>query len=116
MGELLELCRSAAGPPGTRLHWLPAEAILAAGIEPWTELPAWIPPGHEFEAMHGADVERAHAAGLRCRPARETVADTWAWLSALDGRPPLRTDLPPLGLGSDRERELLAAVRMSTES
>jgi 2'-hydroxyisoflavone reductase len=116
MGELLELCRSVAGLPRTRLRWLPAETILAAGIEPWTDLPMWIPPSHEFEAMHGADVERAHAAGLRCRPPRETVADTWAWLSALDGPPPLRTDLPPLGLDPARERELLAAARTSTKS
>ncbi len=116
MGDLLELCRAAAGPPGTRLCWLPAEAILGAGIEPWMDLPVWIPPGHEFEAMHGADVGRAHAAGLHCRPPRETVADTWAWLSALDGPPRLRTDLPPVGLDSDREGQVLAAARASTES
>jgi 2'-hydroxyisoflavone reductase len=109
MGELLELCRAVAAPPETRLRWLSAEAVLGAGLEPWMDLPVWIPPGHEFEAMHGADIERAHAAGLRCRPVGDTVADTWAWLSALSSAPPLREDLPPLGLDPGREREVLAA-------
>lgn len=109
MGRLLESCRDVAGEDSTRLCWLPAEAVLAAGIEPWTELPAWIPPEHEFAAMHGADVSRAHAAGLRCRPVEETVADTWAWLSGLDGPPPLRADLPAVGLDPAREAEVLAA-------
>jgi nucleoside-diphosphate-sugar epimerase len=108
MGELLDSCREVAGAADTRLRWLPAEVVLAAGIEPWTELPVWIPPGHEYEAMHGADVERAHRAGLRCRPLRDTVADTWAWMMSLDGPRPLRTDLPPVGLDPTRERRLLA--------
>ncbi|MGH2947849.1 MAG: hypothetical protein ACRDPC_16620 [Solirubrobacteraceae bacterium] len=59
--------------------------------------------------MHAANVERAHAAGLRCRPVRETVADTWAWLSALDGPAPLRADLDPPGLDRARERAALDA-------
>ncbi|MEA2212714.1 MAG: hypothetical protein QOF83_2662 [Solirubrobacteraceae bacterium] len=108
MGELLEICREVAGGADTQLRWLPAETLLAAGIEPWMDLPVWIPPGHEFEAMHGADVERAHRAGLRCRPVQDTVADTWAWLAALDGSPPRRADLPPLGLDPEVEREILA--------
>lgn len=114
MGSLLDACLEHAGPPGAELRWLAPQELLEAGVEPWTELPIWIPPGHEFAGMLAADVERAHAAGLRCRPARETVADTWAWLSALEGPPPVRTDLPPLGLSPERERELLSAARAGT--
>jgi nucleoside-diphosphate-sugar epimerase len=82
MEGLLEACRRVAGAPGTRLVWQTPEEIAAAGLEPWEDLPLWIPPGHEYEGLLGMDVERAHAAGLRCRPAEETVADTWAWLAA----------------------------------
>jgi nucleoside-diphosphate-sugar epimerase len=108
MGSLLEACRDVAGAAGTELRWTEPAVIAAAGIEPWTELPIWIPPGHEAEAMHGSNVERAHAAGLRCRPATDTVADTWAWLRSLDGPPPVRADRPAPGLSPERERAALA--------
>ena len=51
----------------------------------------------------GADTERAHAAGLRCRPVSETVTDTWAWISSLPAPPPLRSDLTALGVAPDSE-------------
>jgi 2'-hydroxyisoflavone reductase len=111
MGSLLQACRSVAGAPGTELIWLSPEAIQTAGLEPWTELPIWLPPDHELIAMHDVNVERAHAAGLRCRPLIDTVADTWAWLSSLDDAPPLRDDLPRPGLNPGRERAALAAWR-----
>jgi 2'-hydroxyisoflavone reductase len=114
MGSLLETCRSVAATPGTELTWLSPEAIQAAGIEPWTELPIWLPPDHELIAMHDINVERAHAAGLRCRPLADTVADTWAWLCSLEGAPPLRDDLPRPGLRPSRERAALAAWRTAS--
>jgi nucleoside-diphosphate-sugar epimerase len=107
MTSLLEACRRVSGAADAQLRWLEPVDVLAAGIEPWTELPIWIPPEHEFAGIHAADVRRAHAAGLRCRPLRDTVADTWAWMSALDGPPPSRPDLTPPGLDPDRERAVL---------
>jgi nucleoside-diphosphate-sugar epimerase len=117
MNALLEACRAAVSlrsdqpptAPPAHLKWVDADAILAAGIEPWTELPIWLPPDHEYAGLHAANVERAHAAGLRCRPVEETVADTWSWLSSLDGPPPLRPDLPPPGLDAAREGAVLDA-------
>jgi nucleoside-diphosphate-sugar epimerase len=109
MGTLLEACRSVAGAPDATLTWVAPEAIAAAGIEPWTELPIWIPADHEFAAMHDSNVERAHAAGLHCRPVADTVSDTWDWLSALPAPPPLRPGAMPAGLSPDREREVLRA-------
>ena len=111
MRTLLETCREVVGAESAELVWTSPEAILAAGIEPWMELPIWIPPDHPFSGMHAADVERAHGAGLSCRPLRETVADTWAWLRSLDGPPPLRVELPALGLDPAREHALLARRR-----
>ena len=54
--------------------------------------------------------ERAQAAGLRCRPVAETVADTWAWLrdGGAEAMGDWRAENRPRGLSPERERELLA--------
>ncbi|MEV6597939.1 NAD-dependent epimerase/dehydratase family protein [Actinoplanes sp. NPDC051346] len=106
MGELLDLGNEITGGRA-ELRWTPPETILAAGIAPWLELPIWLPPGFDHDFMHGGDVSRAVAAGLRVRPARDTVADTWAWLQSLDGPPPQRPDRPRVGLDPFKEAALL---------
>jgi 2'-hydroxyisoflavone reductase len=109
MGTLLEVCRDVAGSDDTTLTWVDQEAIEAADVQPWEELPIWIPADHEYAGMHDANVERAHEAGLVCRPIRQTVADTWRWMSTLDDRVPVRADLPSSGLDADREQAVLTA-------
>jgi nucleoside-diphosphate-sugar epimerase len=108
MGDLLDACREVTGGDAA-LTWVDPADVQAAGIEAWTDLPIWLPADHEYRGMHEAGVERAHAAGLRCRPARETVQDTWEWLVAIGKQPPLRDDLAPPGLDPARERAALAA-------
>ncbi len=56
-------------------------------------------------------MSKALAAGLRCRPVEETVADTWAWLSGLDGPAPQRTDRPAVGLNPEVEAKLLRSAQ-----
>lgn len=107
MGELLDACVRAAGAD-VELCWAEPEALVAAGVEPWSELPVWLPPGEMYDAMHTADVSLAVSAGLRCRPVTETVADTWAWLETLGGVAPRRPDRPEVGLSPEREAEFLA--------
>ncbi|MFB6634015.1 NAD-dependent epimerase/dehydratase family protein [Streptomyces sp. NPDC056362] len=109
MGELLDACVRATGSDA-ELRWTEPEALLAAGVAPWTELPVWLPPGEMYDALHTADVSRAVAAGLRCRPVDETAADTWAWLESLGGVAPQRPDRPGVGLPPEREAEVLAAL------
>ncbi|MFI9610388.1 NAD-dependent epimerase/dehydratase family protein [Streptomyces sp. NPDC052023] len=108
MGELLEACVRVTGATA-ELRWTEPEAVLGAGIEPWSRLPVWVPPGSELhDALHGADVSRALAAGLRCRPAGETVAATWRWLREIGGTAPQRPDRPPVGLDPEVEAKVLA--------
>ncbi|MET0844488.1 MAG: NAD-dependent epimerase/dehydratase family protein [Mycetocola sp.] len=109
MGDLLGACVDATGSPA-QLHWVGADTVLAAGIEPWMDLPVWLPPGDDHESMHGADVTRALDAGLTFRPVGETVADTWAWLQSIGGVAPQRADRPVVGLPPEREAALLASL------
>lgn len=78
MRTLLETARDVTGG-GARLVWTPPEQVEG---EPWDEVPIWLPPGHEYAALHDIGVAKAYAAGLAPRPMEATVADTWAWLSA----------------------------------
>ncbi|MFE5033274.1 NAD-dependent epimerase/dehydratase family protein [Streptomyces sp. NPDC056683] len=104
MGELLEACRRSTGSDA-ELRWTDAETVLAAGIEPWTQLPVWVPAGSDLhDGVHGLDVSRAVATGLRCRPVGETVADTWRWLRGLDGAAPVRAGI---GVSPDVEARVL---------
>ncbi|MEV6393860.1 NAD-dependent epimerase/dehydratase family protein [Streptomyces sp. NPDC051907] len=104
--ELLTACLQTAGTDA-ELRWTPAQSIVDAGIEPWSDLPIWVPPGEMYDAMHTADVSKAVAAGLRCRPVGETVADTWAWLREA-GAAPVREDRGTAGLDPDLERKVLS--------
>jgi 2'-hydroxyisoflavone reductase len=107
MREALEAAVEATGSR-VRLHWVPDDVLVAHDVEPWDELPLWIP----LESGAGTwavGTERAQAAGLRCRPVAETVADTWAWVrDGAEGIGDWRAENRPRGLTPERERELLA--------
>ncbi|MGY5005777.1 NAD-dependent epimerase/dehydratase family protein [Streptomyces griseus] len=107
MGELLTACVRATGSDA-ELRWTDPEVLLAAGVEPWTDLPVWLPPGELYDTLHRGDHTKAYAAGLRCRPVGETVADTWSWLCTLGGIAPRRPDRPAVGLDPRLEAKLLA--------
>ncbi|MDC0773586.1 SDR family oxidoreductase [Streptomyces sp. HD] len=110
MGELLDACVATVGG-SAELRWTEPEVILDAGIEPWIQLPVWVPPGSDMhDALHSADVSRAVATGLRCRPVAETVADTWRWLQDIGGTAPQRPDRTVKGLDPEVEAKVLAAA------
>ncbi|HMJ32803.1 MAG TPA: NAD-dependent epimerase/dehydratase family protein [Baekduia sp.] len=108
MGSLLETCR-AVTRSNAQITYVDAAFVAEQGIEPWSELPIWLPADHEFAGMLATGVQRAHAAGLRNRPLADTVQDTWDWLLSVDKVPTQRPDLPPHGLHPDKERAALAS-------
>ena len=109
MRALLEACVDVTGSRA-RLVWTSEDLLAAYGVEPWTELPCWVPETGELAGFLDAVVERAHATGLACRPVQETVRATWEWLEA-GGVPVPRPGLPPLGLPAEKERAVLQASR-----
>jgi nucleoside-diphosphate-sugar epimerase len=108
IGELLEACVEATAADA-ELVWVSPEAIEAAGVSGWTEIPIWVPPSGDLAGLHAGDVTAAYREGLRCRPVAETVRDTWRWLQD-EGLPERPSDRGASGLSPEQERDLLAAV------
>jgi len=107
MGALLEACVEVTGS-SAELRWTEPELILEAGIEPWTQLPVWTPPGTDMhDSVHAGNVSRALATGLVCRPVEETVAGTWAWLRDVGGVVRAKEGRPAVGLDPVVEAKVL---------
>ena len=102
--ELLEACVEVTGSDA-ELVWVDETDLEAAGVQPWTQLPCWVPETGELAGVMAGDASRARDAGLVVRPVEETVADTWAWVQEA-GVPKGRAGMEP-GLPEELERTLL---------
>ncbi len=96
--ELLDRARTAIGSDAN-VVWTDEQRVLDAGVQPWTELPLWL-PGTDYAGMARADISRAVDAGLRFRPVEETILDTLAWDRSVPGDRPTLSD--------EKERAILA--------
>lgn len=107
IGSLLEACRAAVtaagGTPATIRH-VPRAVLEAEGVEPWDDLPAWIPDGIGFTGMVTASTAALEAAFThRARPFEETAAWILDWVGSGEaGEPPTRLD-------ADRAARILAS-------
>jgi 2'-hydroxyisoflavone reductase len=105
MQALLEACvavtRSAA-----RVRWLDEALLAAQGIQPWKEMPLWVPESDPHASgFMDVPIARARGAGLRFRPLEDTIRDTLAWNATQPGERGWKA-----GLAEARERELLGAT------
>ncbi len=115
-GPLLADCTrltSADGLPHAELRWAGDRDLLDAGVSPWTGLPMWAPDIPELAHIWQVPGDRALRTGMRYRPLRDTVHDTWRWLrhdhAAGLARGP--HGLLELGIDPETERAVLAALR-----
>lgn len=109
-GEFLDACVQATGSDA-ELVWTDDATLLAAEVQPWTELPLWAPDQPDWQGTWRADSSRAAAAGLRCRPVAETARDTWAWLrNGGSAKVTYTQGLTgvPIGIEADKEQQILA--------
>jgi 2'-hydroxyisoflavone reductase len=102
MGELLETSRAVSGSDA-HFIWASEEFLLANKVEPWTEMPLWLPESNpEYRGMDSIDISKAIQDGLTFRPLSETALATLDWAKS---RP---TDHQwRMGMKPERERELL---------
>lgn len=95
LGDVLERLRGDA-----TLVWVDGGQVKDAGVEPWMELPLWLP--EDGWPLMERDVSAAIAAGLTFRPLEETARDTYAWDRAEPGERPT--------LAREKEAEILRLV------
>jgi nucleoside-diphosphate-sugar epimerase len=85
--------------------WAEPDVLTEHGVKQWTELPLW----RTHAGVWAVVSSRAVAAGLRCRPLRETIADTWAWWQA-DGRPVDHPRWADHGIDPEKKAKILARL------
>ncbi len=108
MGQLLETCKTETGSDA-QLTWVSEKFLTDAEVNPWLEMPLWLPEGIGEDGFLAANFEKALAAGLHFRPLSETVRDTWQWLNAPDETQLAGRALElKAGLAADKEAALLA--------
>jgi 2'-hydroxyisoflavone reductase len=97
--QMLDSCVAVCNPQA-QLTWVSEEFLITAGVQPWSEIPVWVP--EQDAAFDTCSNARAIVAGLKFRPLAETIADTLAWAKTRPVDHAWRA-----GLTHDREAELL---------
>jgi 2'-hydroxyisoflavone reductase len=109
MGEFLDACKRVAGSVAA-FHWASAEFLAEHDVQPWSDMPVWVPDTEEDAGFSRIDVSRAIGAGLTFRPLEETIRDTIAWAETRSEVHEWRA-----GLDSDKERILLALLKRNDQ-
>ncbi len=85
-------------------RWIPF--LLEEGVEPWSDLPMWLPVP-KYAGVLSVDASKAAGAGLRFRPIEDTIEDTLAWIRSRDPGHEWTAGLRP-----EREARLLHAWKV----
>jgi 2'-hydroxyisoflavone reductase len=96
LGDVLDTCVRATAGDAT-ITRVDEAFLLEQGVGQWMEVPLWIAAEPGMEHFHEVDTTKAHTAGLRERPLRDTVQATLADADPVEG----------VGLTAEREAELL---------
>ena len=113
IGALLDACKAQTGSDA-EFTWVDAEFLSERGVEPWAQMPVWIPPVGAYAGFHKTSVEKARAAGLRSRPVGEIIDGTLEWFDgwlpeALESRGfEYKPGENAPGITREREAEILA--------
>jgi 2'-hydroxyisoflavone reductase len=118
IGDLISASSTAANalakpiaPP--RPLWVPANFLEKQQVQPWSDMPVWIPESGEYAGFAGAGVARALHEGLTIRPIQPTVNDTLTWHLQ---RPEEERAKLSAGLAPEREQAILAAWHAAADS
>jgi 2'-hydroxyisoflavone reductase len=105
MGELLAACKKGSGSNAS-FTWIDAAFLEEKKVEPWSDMPAWVPPIGDAAGFSRINCSRAIGKGLTFRPILATVEGTLQWWKTL---PAERQSKLKAGISPEREAEVLAA-------
>ncbi|MBL38845.1 MAG: epimerase [Xanthomonadales bacterium] len=88
------------------LNWAPAEFLAEQGLNPWSDMPVWIPRQDDYAGFSTRSNARAIESGLTFRPFADTVAATLEWFRS---QPEDRQADIRAGISAEREAEALEA-------
>jgi 2'-hydroxyisoflavone reductase len=105
IGQLIEISKQVSGSDAN-IRWASVEFLNQQNVQPWSDMPTWIPDDEEGVGFSRVDVSKAINAGLKFRPLEETVRDTLAWAQTRPADHEWRA-----GLTAEREAQVLAALK-----
>jgi 2'-hydroxyisoflavone reductase len=108
-GELIGACRTGTASR-SEVTWVSEELLLEQDVEPFTEMPLWLPDEPATRAFYSMSNARARAQGLELRHLADTARDTWEWLRAVRAGAlpePVAGGFVARGLSPEREAALL---------
>ena len=97
--------------PAPNPVWVPADFLEKQKVQPWSDMPVWIPASGEYAGFADASVTRALREGLSIRPVQPTVNDTLVWHLQ---RPEAERAKLNAGLTPEREKAVLDAWRAAS--
>jgi 2'-hydroxyisoflavone reductase len=107
MEQVLNICRQISNSNAT-FQWVDEQFLLKEQVQPWTELPLWLPEKTALSAgekppigFFQLSINRALKTGLSFRPLWETVEDTFQWLKEEN------KEYWKAGLPREKEKQLL---------
>lgn len=101
MESMLTQIREGVGS-SAELTWVPEDFLTAHNVQPWSDMPAWVPA---YPMMY-VDIAASLAAGLTFRPITMTARDTLAFEKA---RPADDSRARPFPFTAEREQAVLEA-------
>jgi 2'-hydroxyisoflavone reductase len=98
LGGLLTAIKETLGSDA-HFTWADGQWLIDRGVQPWGDLPMWIPAPH----LQDVDPGKAIRLGLRFRPLADTIRDAWEWERA--------ATIERKAIAPEREAALLAEWR-----
>jgi 2'-hydroxyisoflavone reductase len=94
-----------------KLIWVSTDFLESEKVEPWSDMPVWVPARGDTAGFAKRSIRKALDAGLTFRPLDTTAADTLAWFKQ---QPAERQAKLKSGLTSAREAEILAKWKLKS--
>ncbi len=107
MGAMLDACKEASGSDA-KFVWASPAFLDENKVQPWSDMPVWVPARGDSLGFHKVSNARATKAGLTFRPILDTAKATLEWFRTL---PEERQSRLRAGLKPDREAILLAKLK-----